>query len=160
MITILEGVDGVGKTTHANWLAKQTNARVIHASAPQHDHWHKEYVMPILSHLVDHKDQDLILDRWHVGEMIWPAIFKRQSLFKSMDSFKLCHERLLLLGVNVLFVYRDADAISNTLMLRGEQDQIKDVLRAQDLFMDVIFRVDGIKIVNSNELNREVSDAY
>lgn len=160
MIKILEGVDGVGKSSHAAWLAKETNAKIIHAGIPMHDHWHKEYVMPVLDHLLDHPDQDLILDRWHVGEMIWPTIFGRPSLFKKFDSFQLCHDRLLELGAEVLFVYREADAITNTLMLRGEQDQVNDVLRAQDLFMDLIFRVDGIKAINSNELQREITDAH
>ena len=160
MIKILEGVDGVGKSTHAAWLAKQTGGRIIHAGFPTHDHWHKEYIMPILDHTVEHPNQDLILDRWHIGEMIWPVIFNRGSLFKQFESFELCHNRLLQLGAEMIFIYREADAITNTLMMRGEQDQIDDVLKAQDLFMDLIFKVDGIKAMNSNDLEREIIDAH
>jgi adenosyl cobinamide kinase/adenosyl cobinamide phosphate guanylyltransferase len=155
MITILEGVDGSGKSSHAAWLAKEQNAKILHAGIPTHSHWFDEYIKPITDL---GEDQNLILDRWHMGEMIWPTIFDRPSLFKRIESFKLCNSMLDELGAKIILVYRGIDAISTTLMLRGEQDQLEGVLKAQDMFIDLADRMHNVEIINSNELGRDLPD--
>lgn len=157
MITILEGVDGVGKSSHAQWLAKQQNGHIIHASAPTHPHWWEEYLEPLI-HVEPH--ENVILDRWHLGEAIWPFIFERPSLFKRSESFTLCHNSILRLGARILLVYRDVDSITTTLMLRGEQDQIPNVIRAQEMYFDLAATLEGVEIVNSNDLQRELPIAH
>ena len=157
MITILEGVDGVGKSSHAKWLAAETGARIIHAGAPTHPHWWEEYIKPLLN---ASETENLILDRWHLGEAIWPFIFERPSIFKRPESFRLCHNTIRELGAEVILVYRDADSITSTLMLRGEQDQIENVIRAQDMYFDLAATLDDVKIVNSNDLQRELPSAH
>ncbi len=152
MITILEGVDGVGKSSHAAWLAKEQNAKVFHAGIPQHTHWFEEYIKPLLELP---EDQNVILDRWHLGEAIWPFVFNRKSLYSRPESFKLCHNTLEELGAKIIFIYRDADSITSTLMLRGEQDQIDTVIKAQDMYFDLVATLDNIQVVNSNDLQRE-----
>lgn len=156
MITILEGTDATGKSSHAEWLGKQTNGRVIHAAIPRHDTWFAEYVKPIQDHLQINPDIPLILDRWHMGEMIWPAIFHRKSLFTSLDDYYRCCGLLAAMNVKLKVLYREADAIINTLMLRNEQDQIDNVLYGQELFMDLVERTPwlNVEIVHSDELER------
>lgn len=155
MITILEGVDGTGKSSHAAWLAREQNARIIHAGVPTHSHWFDEYIKPIVD---AEEEQNLILDRWHMGEMIWPTIFDRPSIFKRPESFKLCNAMIEELGARLILVYRDIDAISTTLMLRGEQDQIENVIKAQSMFLDLADRMDNVEIINSNDLERDLPD--
>lgn len=157
MITILEGVDGVGKSSHAKWLAAEQGARIIHAGAPTHPHWWEEYIKPLLD--ID-EEENVVLDRWHLGEAIWPFVFDRPSIFKRPESFRLCHNSLVQLGAQILLVYRDADSISSTLMLRGEQDQIERVIKAQDMYFDLVATLDDVKVVNSNDLQRDLPHAY
>jgi thymidylate kinase len=157
MITILEGVDGVGKSSHAAWLAKEQDAKILHAGIPQHSHWFEEYIKPLLE-LPEH--QNVILDRWHLGEAIWPFIFNRKSLFPRPESFKLCDSTLQELGAKVILIYRDADSITSTLMLRGEQDQIETVIKAQDMYFDLAATMDHIQVVNSNDLQRELPHVH
>jgi hypothetical protein len=40
-------------------------------------------------------------------------------------------------------------------MLRGEQDQIDTVIKAQDMYFDLVATLDNIQVVNSNDLQRE-----
>jgi thymidylate kinase len=155
MITILEGVDGTGKSSHAAWLAKEQNARILHAGVPTHKHWFEEYIKPIVD---AEEGENLILDRWHMGEMIWPTIFNRQSLYKRPESFTICNAMIDELGARLILVYRDIDAIATTLMLRGEQDQIDNVIKAQDMFIDLADRMHNVEIINSNHLERDLPD--
>ena len=157
MITILEGVDGVGKSSHAAWLAKEQNAKILHAGIPQHSHWFEEYIKPLMQLP---EDQNVILDRWHLGEAIWPFVFNRKSLFPRPASFKLCDNTLQELGAKVILIYRDADSITSTLMLRGEQDQIETVIKAQDMYFDLAATLDHIQVVHSNDLQRELPHVH
>jgi thymidylate kinase len=157
MITILEGVDGVGKSSHAAWLAKEQNAKILHAGIPRHDHWFEEYIKPLMQLP---EDQNVILDRWHLGEAIWPFVFNRKSLFPRPESFKLCDNTLQELGAKVILIYRDADSITSTLMLRGEQDQIETVIKAQDMYFDLAATMDHIQVVHSNDLQRELPHVH
>lgn len=156
MITILEGTDATGKSSHADWLGQNTSGRVIHAGIPQHGNWFAEYVKPIQQHMESNPNVPLILDRWHLGEMIWPTVFHRKSLFNSFDEYDKCCAMLAAMNTKVKVLYREADAIINTLMLRNEQDQIDNVLRGQDLFMDLVEKTSwlDIQVVHSDELER------
>lgn len=133
MITIIEGVDGTGKTTYAKRLADQQKSTYLHADKPQTQFWHHEYLKPITS-------TNMVLDRWHVGELVWPQIFGRQSLFDE-DTFDLCNWALSKLGARLIILTRHDDDITNELLNRGEEDQIDHVLHAKDLFMDAYKKV-------------------
>lgn len=156
MITILEGTDATGKSSHADWLGKKINGRVVHAGIPQHHTWFAEYIKPLQQHMETSPSVPLILDRWHMGEMVWPAVFHRKSLFSSLEEYDKCNAILAAMQVNIKVLYREADAIINTLMLRNEQNQIDDVLRGQELFMDLVDKTSwvNIEIVHSDELER------
>lgn len=160
MITIIEGTDATGKSTHASWLASVTKGKLIHAGIPIHANWFQEYIKPVQSHLETTPETPLILDRWHLGEMIWPTVFHRRSLFNSFDEYDKCCALLAAFNTQVKVLYRNADAIINTLMLRNEQDQIDDVLRGQELFIDLVEKTNWLKIdiVNSDDLEREYAD--
>lgn len=159
-VLILEGADATGKSSHAAWHEKHNGAKVIHAGPPRSRDWFAEYVEPIVHHVTHNPDQMLVLDRWHLGEVIWPRLFDRPSLFDEPGSFALCNKMLgNVLDLKVKIVARSDDAIINTLMLRGEQDQIETVLKSQQLFMDLACscRDIDVEIVMSDDLEREVT---
>lgn len=133
MITIIEGTDGTGKTTFARRLAEARGAAYWHADKPVHETWHDEYVDPLTR---DDAPTNLVLDRWHLGEMVWPHLFGRLSLFPSSKSLSHCNRALALLGpMEMLIVVRDEEGIRRTLHERGESDQVDTVLEAQRLYL-------------------------
>lgn len=156
MITIVEGTDGVGKTTYATSLAEQTGRMYLHAGAPTKRTWVEEYVEPLM---VTGRTA-LVLDRWHLGEVIWPKLFDRPSLFHSNSDFYLCNRMLKNAaehhgGIEIVILVRDPKDIATTLRERGEsEDDIKVSLAAQDLYGLAARMVSHIPvtIVNSNSL--------
>lgn len=150
MITILEGVDGVGKTSYARWLAETRCWDYGHAGVPTHRTWGEEYINPL------HRGQNIVLDRWHVGELVWPPFFNRSSLFKSMREFNMCNKALSVMQARMVYVFRDERGIRETLEARGEDSTIDDVLAAQKIYMLLIeqMRHLPVTIVHSDVLHQ------
>jgi hypothetical protein len=133
-IHIFEGTDGVGKTTIATMDSTARAAVYLHAVKPTHDNWYDEYVKPLTI-----PDQRFTLDRWHVGEIIWPRLFRRASLFKSFDDYRKCCTALNTLGAHVHLVIRPAAEIERELKERKEaRSAIKASLQAQEMFLHII----------------------
>jgi hypothetical protein len=85
----VEGVDHTGKSTLAGELKRLLqerdpghDVRVQHFSAPKSDALH-EYVAPIINY--DHEREHLVLDRFHVGEAVWPKYFGRESRMTDVE---------------------------------------------------------------------------
>lgn len=155
-ILILEGPDAVGKSSHAAWLQKHHKARVVHKGIPRSADWFTEYVEPLIP---QDNSELLVLDRWHLGEMIWPKLFGRKSLFDAPGSFSLANKMLgNFADIEVKVVTRRPDAIVNTLMMRGEQSQTDNVLKSQEMFIDLALSIRDlpVQIVDSDLLDREV----
>lgn len=131
-IRIFEGTDGVGKSSLSDVDARVRGADYIHASAPTHDDWFKEYVMPVVD-----PDKKFTLDRWHLGEMVWPKIFDRDSLFgDDLEEYVECCKSLARLGAELFLIIRPVPHIITELESRGEtRDQIRDSCLAQEMFI-------------------------
>lgn len=134
MITIVEGCDGTGKTTFAKNLAKINNLKYLHAEKPTTNYWYTEYLKPVNS-------TNMVLDRWHLGEIVWPEIYGRESLFSDPESFDICNWTLAKLGARLLLFVRRDDDIADELLKRGEEKEIEHVLKAKDLFLDAYKKV-------------------
>lgn len=78
-VVILEGIDGSGKSTFADKIASYVpeGFEVIrnHKGPLTSTPW-EEYVLPLMD---IGKDQFLIADRWHIGEMIYGPIYRGKS---------------------------------------------------------------------------------
>lgn len=117
MLIVVEGADRTGKTTLARRLLERLpDARYIHASAPTR-HPLEEYELPLkgYGHTFDH----LVLDRWHLGEAIWPTIFDRPT---EIDPAVLLHVELTLRSRGALLVHARRDEE----LLAKEIDDIGD----------------------------------
>jgi hypothetical protein len=133
-IHIFEGTDGVGKTTISTMDAAARSAMYLHASQPTNDNWYDEYVKPLTL-----PERRFTLDRWHVGEIVWPRLFGRRSLFKSVDDYIECCTSLSTLGAHVHLVIRPISQIERELKKRREtRSAIKASLHAQDMFLQII----------------------
>jgi hypothetical protein len=133
VILIVEGTDGVGKTAFCRWYAAQTGATYLHAGPPQEDDPFVEYV-DSLEH-----GRSYVLDRWHVGEIIWPTLFDRPSIFTTRESFIGVNDALHARGAQLLVVYREEDDVRLELTKRGEDKRmIAASLMAQRGFIEAI----------------------
>jgi Cdc6-like AAA superfamily ATPase len=133
MITIIEGADGTGKTSYAMKLVDKYNAKYLHAEQPKTRLWSDEYIRPITS-------DNMVLDRWHLGEIVWPKIYGRQSLFDE-TTFDYCNWELAKLGARLILLTRSEDSIADELIYRGEEKEIEYVLHSRSLFIEAFRKV-------------------
>lgn len=123
-IIMLEGIDGAGKTTLVDRIAKSAIAqgftpRVIHRG-PLNDTVTNELIRPLFA-VAD--DELLICDRWHVGELIYGPIYRGESQVRQHEAFM--EELLILLDVVPLIISAPISEIRRRLEERGE-DYLKD----------------------------------
>lgn len=83
MIIVLEGPDLAGKTTVAQWLQAELTKRSITSTyikrGPIRADPMTEYLRPLDVTLTDPTEHCLILDRWHVGELIYGPLLRGRS---------------------------------------------------------------------------------
>ncbi len=104
MLILLEGCDRSGKSTLAEELADITGGEVIHRGKPE-CHPLEEYES-FLEDYVPGSGQTLILDRWHVGERVWPGVFNRQSAY-DLPMFRHTEMYLRSRGACLIYAARD-----------------------------------------------------
>lgn len=80
-LLLLEGLHGTGKSTLAASLSAQARTAVFHHGPPVSTDPYYEYLRPI----VFLEGWQVICDRSHIGEKVWPEIFGRQTLFPTYD---------------------------------------------------------------------------
>lgn len=128
MLFILEGLDATGKTTLARDITAHIkkahpNDRVIyrHSKAPKPGAtWASEYGRPITEWYRPGCGHHLILDRFHLGELVWPHFFERPMLFDD-ESFEVVDSLIRRNGGIVVYCFRDHDLIRETMKSRGEE---------------------------------------
>lgn len=74
MLIILEGPNGAGKTTIADRLAPDV---LLHAGPPTQATAYDEWVEPLIEHVG--LDELIVLDRWHLGEAIYPDLLTKMT---------------------------------------------------------------------------------
>lgn len=155
MLTIIEGVDGTGKTTLAGRISEKYDAFYMHAGPPQHNDWVREYVVPLSGIL---PTWDIVCDRWALGELVWPKLFGRESLFKRAADLDACLRACREVAggeMRLIIVKRDPAGITETLTARGEAAELPIVLRAQDMFLDAAKYIQcvDVEIVDSDKIH-------
>jgi hypothetical protein len=88
-LILLEGLDRTGKSTVAQ-IFKDQGYEVLHMSAPSKDFFQPGYVGPsyvdeMVELLASAATRDIVLDRSHYGELIWPTVFNRKPLLSEDD---------------------------------------------------------------------------
>lgn len=147
MLIIVEGVDGVGKTTFVNELSDSLRSqgrevKVLHRGPPESDEMLEEYELPLQSYrpssgLVDRGStyQDVICDRWHLGELVYAPVLRESE--PKLDLPRQLHVELFLQsrGALSLLLVTSPDTVRER--LEGRQlirpDQVELV---QGLFLD------------------------
>lgn len=113
MRIILEGADGVGKTTLAKILADKYNLDICHCTQydPADYNFYRESV----------RKNDVIWDRHTLGELIYPTIFERKQQIATEDARLVIHHALEL-DTKVFVLTTDLETIRYRLIHRGTED--------------------------------------
>lgn len=142
MIYVLEGPDGVGKTTLANEIYTQTKGHILHCT------WKKEFdmslyfteIMTAATRL--NKYQDVVVDRWAPSEKVYGEAFRGGQSFNVQEYIKLYIWSSLfskeLGGRKVKFIIcENENAVENHKKLLAEREE---------MFDDMTKIVEGFKI--------------
>jgi hypothetical protein len=78
-LVLLEGLDRTGKSTVAAYF-ETLGFEKIHLSAPAKGTTSDQYMQEMADLISSAATKDIVLDRTHYGELIWPQIFGRKPL--------------------------------------------------------------------------------
>lgn len=132
MLIILEGADGVGKTTFANLLRERLGAATPLHCGPLETDPITEYTGGIQWYRPG-SGVDVICDRWHWGEEVYGPKYRGESKF-SLASWSHVEKTLMVRGAVVAFLGGDPTEIANRLNTRGD-----DMVASTDV-LDLIAR--------------------
>lgn len=124
MMLVLEGIDGVGKTTLANLLSKAYNAGIIHATreTPNDWAWFNE-VMDLA------KDRNIIMDRSFWGQFVYQDPEERKLSWEQLHELE---HRLDQEGGKIIYVTATNEDIQLRLGARAEVLSLPlDILKAR-----------------------------
>lgn len=136
-VVVIEGVDRTGKTTlarelHDIFLRTHGSCAAVHHSKPE-AHPIVEYEASLIGRGPFSGDHcgPLVLDRAHVGELVWPHIFGRES---DMDTASYRHIEMTLLSRGALLVLahrpdiREAIAAAPDEPINAQQAEIASIM--------------------------------
>jgi hypothetical protein len=145
LLIILEGADCAGKSTLAGRLLTairhaepNADVRYLH-SGPPVEHPLTEYVEPLLDYRPG-TDVHYVLDRWHVGESVYPQVLGRDT---DMTEDVRLYVELFLRSRGALLVYCTADRrlLEACGRARGDaDDEVRRVVATRDAFDRVVTR--------------------
>lgn len=78
-LILLEGLDRTGKSTVASFFETLGFER-IHLSAPPKGTTADQYFQQMADLLASAANKDIVLDRTHYGELVWPEVYGRKPL--------------------------------------------------------------------------------
>lgn len=112
MLIVLEGIDGVGKTTLANLLSKTYNAGIIHATRETPNDW------AWFNELLDlAKDCNIIMDRSFWGQFVYQDPEERKLSWEQLHELE---HRLDQEGGKLIYVTANNEDIQSRLGARAE----------------------------------------
>jgi len=138
VIVILEGTDGVGKTTAAQQLASRgDHVALLHPGPPVTDDPYREYLHPLVW-LCD-LGYDVVCDRWHIGELVWPVVFKRPPIMNLAQMHEI-EDALMMLKTSILLVHVVADVgwLETISKYRHDEENLTQTVQAMAAFTNVI----------------------
>lgn len=135
MIYIIEGPDGVGKTTLANAILEKSKGHLLHATYDKT--WDiKDYhgSMITAAHLLN-KYQDVILDRWAPSDGVYGRVFRGEP---SYDTRRVVELADILYDIKWIYCRND-NAVENHLRNKEKReemyDSMEEVVKEYDKYM-------------------------
>lgn len=138
MLIIVEGPDGAGKTTLAKAISEETGAEYIHAGPPR-AHPMAEYICELPRH-------DAVLDRWHLGEMIYGPLYRGQAGMTSLQ-FAALEQFLEQRGAVVVLCTGTTRQLVERIVARG--DEVHRTLREEVVLWDQMAHRTQLPVIRS-----------
>ena len=122
MLVVLEGCDGAGKSTLAEFLAKLLNADIVHCTAETPNDY--EFFDSIISAAIT---KNIIADRFCYGQFVYQ---EKEDRRLSKADLRILETRMLEADGKVILVTAPEDVILARLASRGEITHmpVKDIL--------------------------------
>ena len=128
MLIVLEGCDGVGKTTVARNLANVLDARIIHCTADTPNDY------KFFKSIIDaSKYQNIIADRFCYGQFVYQSENERRLTRKELTQLEL---DMIEAGAKVIHVTAGIKDVESRLRYRGEKTDIP-VSEIMDRFIEL-----------------------
>lgn len=105
MLIAIEGVDLTGKSTLASLIQGEIEDTVVAHAGPPTAGPLASYEDPLFTYRPC--DQHVVLDRWHVGEYVWPEVFRRQT--HMVDVAVRRHVEMFMASRGCVIVYASRD---------------------------------------------------
>lgn len=116
MLIVLEGCDGVGKTTIARNLAQAMNARIIHCTSKTPNDY------KFFKSIIDaSKYQNIIADRFCYGQFIYQSEEERHLTPAELTQLEL---DMIEAGAKVIHVHAPVDEVKRRLRWRNEKTDL------------------------------------
>lgn len=116
MKIIIEGPDGAGKTTLANYLKDKYNLKILHSSSETKNDL--QYHLDLLN-----KD-NIILDRANLGEIVYPTIYNRiakMTWSEQLEFMNYCKDNNI---IYIIFYASNFNDLKDRLFKRGDTEQV------------------------------------
>ena len=128
MLIVLEGCDGVGKTTIARNLADIMDARIVHCTASTPNDY------KFFKSIIDaSKYQNIIADRFCYGQFVYQNEKERHLTHAELTQLEL---DMMEAGAKVIHVHAPVDEVQRRLRYRNEKTELP-VDEIMDKFIDV-----------------------
>ena len=129
MLVVLEGCDGAGKSTLAEFLAKLLNADIVHCTAETPNDYGFFYNIIEVA-----RTRNIIADRFCYGQFVYQEKDERKL---SESALRMLETRMLEANSKVILVTAPEDIIIARLASRGEITHmpVKDILIRFDKVM-------------------------
>lgn len=137
MLIVLEGPRGAGKSQIAQKLHMRDelpNALLLHRYAPEPDAtWESEYMTPLDDYHpggIVTLNPHVICDRWHIGEMVYPALWNRPSILGSQavaEVTEMVHRK----GGIIIHIDAPTEVVVSRRKTRGDTDVTYEEVAAE-----------------------------
>lgn len=141
MLIILEGPDGSGKSSLAARIVTALSVKypddsveLLHRGPPS-AHPLDEYVTPLLDYRPG-AGRHIVCDRWHLGEIVYPAILERKTVY-TLPLRRYVESFLQARGALTHVMETDADTCVSRVRERGDDlVGVNQVRAAHDMFVN------------------------
>ncbi len=116
MRVIIEGPDGAGKSTLANFLRDEKGLKIKHSSSDTKNdlNYHIELL----------KDDNIVCDRCNLGEIVYPILYGRKAKMtwiEQIDYMNYCMDNNI---IYIIFYASNFDDLKDRLFKRGDTEQV------------------------------------